>query len=607
MFEQYDAVKALKEPDLYLIKDCSSGMLAVRKRTRTELLSVYGQMSDLDINGIPRIFSIEQDGQYLSIIREYIPGKTLAEALREGVRFSEKEATEKIIALCDILSVVHGLTPPIIHRDIKPSNIILKEDGGICLIDFDAARQYKGDGGGDTHHIGTHGYAAPEQYGFGETDARADIYAVGILLKELLGESISPHLNEIIAACTRMDPAYRYQSAAALKKALSARKLPVKKTISAAAAVLALAAAILAVSHGTADMPADADIPAASNVTPVPTPEQTPELTPVPTPNPWLDIIWPAENPYRTEYPVSDYAALKEILNHILENPNQLYMVIISGDITATEDITIPTNTKLYINPVSALRMSPGTMLVNNGSIQIARGGDNYGMLQLMDNSTLYCMSRKTQGYREMTVDGILDCGSNVTISRETHIGQDGQYPLIHLQPKSILRCADESTLHISGYRYVFIDSRAEFPTAPFIDEEGKVGSADIRITDISTIDELKAAIDAAKNQYPQFTCAIDIARSMTISEEITIPDNASLKLFSEGLTLTVADGGKLTIGATNAQLEDDTSIRVLKGGTLHYKCDNISLAGGSRVYADNGGSIICDHKEVAEKIHLNG
>jgi len=606
MFEQYDTVTALKEPDLYLIKDCSTGVLAVRKRTRPELRSVYAQLSDVCHKGIPAIFDIHEEGNHISIIREYIPGKTLAEALREGVRFSEKEATEKIIALCDILSVVHSLTPPIIHRDIKPSNIILKEDGGICLIDFDAARQYKGNGGGDTHHIGTHGYAAPEQYGFGETDARADIYAVGILLKELLGESISPHLNEIIAACTRMDPAHRYQSAAALKKALSARKLPVKKTIFAAAAVLALAAAILAVSHGTADMPTDADIPAASIVTPVPTPEQTPELTPVPTPNPWLDIIWPAENPYRTEYPVSDYAALKEILNHILENPNQLYMVVISGDITATEDITIPTNTELYINPVSALRMAPGTMLVNNGAIQVARGGDSYGMLQLMDNSSLYCMSRKTQGHREMTVDGILDCGSNVTISRETHIGQDGQYPLIHFQPKSILRCADESTLSISGYRYVFIDSGAEFPTAPFIDEEGKVGSADIRITDINTIDELKSAVDTAKNQYPQFICAIDIARSMTISEEITIPDNASLKLFSEGLTLTVADGGKLTIGETNAQLEDDTSIRVLKGGTLHYKCDNISLAGGSRVYADNGGSIICDHKGVAEKIHLN-
>ena len=95
MFEQYDAVKALKEPDLYLIKDCSSGMLAVRKRTRTELLSVYGQLSDLDINGIPRIFSIEQDYQYLSIIREYIPGKTLAEALREGVRFSEKKQRKR--------------------------------------------------------------------------------------------------------------------------------------------------------------------------------------------------------------------------------------------------------------------------------------------------------------------------------------------------------------------------------------------------------------------------------------------------------------------------------------------------------------------------------
>ena len=202
MFEQYDAVKALKEPDLYLIKDCSSDMLAVRKRTRAELLSVYGQLSDIDINGVPQIFSIEQDGPYLSVIREYIPGMTLAEVLREGGRFSEKQAEELIGKLCDILSAIHSLTPPIVHRDIKPSNIILKEDGGICLIDFDAARQYKGDGEGDTQHIGTHGYAAPEQYGFGETDARADIYAVGILLKELLGENITQQFSGIISTCS---------------------------------------------------------------------------------------------------------------------------------------------------------------------------------------------------------------------------------------------------------------------------------------------------------------------------------------------------------------------------------------------------------------------
>jgi len=606
MFELYDTVKTLKEPDLHLIKDADTDTLAVRKRTRSELLPLYQQLSRADLSGIPKIFSLEEENGHLIVIREYICGKNLSEALAEGKTFSKKEAVEIITSLCNTLSAVHSLIPPIIHRDIKPSNIILTDNGSVYLIDFDAARQFKG-GSKDTEHIGTHGYAAPEQYGFGETDARADIYAVGILLRELLGDDIPKDINDIIATCTRMDPAHRYQNAAALKKALSAKKLPIiKKAIFGTVAVLVCAAAVFVFSHNIADKPVDNEIPAAPTATSLPaTPVPTLEPTPVPTPNPWLDIIWPGDNLYRYDYPVSDYIALKEALKYILENPNQLYMLIVSGDITVTEDITIPTNTKLYIDPVSALRMAPGTTLVNNGSIQIARGGNNRGILQLMDDSTLYCMSRKTEGYREITVDGILDCGNNVTITREAHIGQDGQYPLIHLAPKGILRCADENKLTVSGYRYVFLNSKAEFPLSPFVDEYGEVSSADIRITDISTVEEMKAAFEEARTIYSSFTCAVDVSRSITIREDIVVPNNVSLKLFTDGITISVAEGAKFTVGEVNAQLENNTSIRVLSGGTLHYKSDNISLAGGSRVYAVDGGVIICDHENIAKQLGL--
>ena len=64
------------------------------------------------------------------------------------------------------------MTPPVIHRDIKPSNIILSDSGRYVLIDFDASRRFAEEAAEDTVLLGTFGYAAPEQYGFSQTEAR---------------------------------------------------------------------------------------------------------------------------------------------------------------------------------------------------------------------------------------------------------------------------------------------------------------------------------------------------------------------------------------------------------------------------------------------------
>lgn len=91
-----------------------------------------------------------------------------------------------IRSLCDILHKLHGNLPPIIHRDIKPSNIIFSSDGVVKLIDFNAARELRAEQNEDTRLMGTRRFAAPEQYGFGQSDPRTDIYALGITFYYML-------------------------------------------------------------------------------------------------------------------------------------------------------------------------------------------------------------------------------------------------------------------------------------------------------------------------------------------------------------------------------------------------------------------------------------
>ena len=599
MFEQYDTVKALKEPDLYLIKDCSTGVLAVRKRTRPELRSVYAQLSDVCHKGIPAIFDIHEEGNHISIIREYIPGITLSEALAEGRRFSEKEASELIGKLCDILSAIHGLTPPIVHRDIKPSNIILKEDGGICLIDFDAARQYKGDRAEDTHHIGTRGYAAPEQYGFGETDARADIYAVGILLKELMEERASQEIKEVISTCTRMDPAQRYQSAADLKRALAGKKRS-RKGLAVGAGALLLCG-LIAVAFIKGGQKEEAAVEYLEENDPTgklaasPVPEEVAE-------DPWLQIPYPGYYAPMNFSTIYDYAQLKHALNTALEEPDSLYRLVVEGDVRAEESVTIPLNMELIIPPEGALRMMPGTTLTNGGYIHVEGDRDSFGTLELRDSSRLYCCNMPEEGLRMMEIEGRLQCGRNVTITRE-EVRDINHSPLIVLREGSIFRCEEAESLSVSGYRLFFLASTAEFPMEVFERTKGIGNPAEIRFYNISSLDEMLSAFEDAQTKYKYFLCDVDICGDITIDRDVTVPNSTAFNLFTTGVTLSVAEGAELTVGTAGMQLERDTKLIVLPGGTLNYTADGIAFAEGAGVYAEPGGRINITNKELAREL----
>ncbi|MCF2660765.1 serine/threonine protein kinase [Pseudoflavonifractor phocaeensis] len=163
-----------------LVIDPDTGIRYVRKELKSSH-PVYQQLQSLQHHYLPKIVQLEQNQGGSVLLEEYIDGANLA-----AITLPEKQTVTLMEELCEVLVFLHQ--HGIIHRDIKPSNLLLAPDGHIRLIDFDAAREEKPVGDSDTRLLGTKGYAPPEQYGFAQTDARADIYSVGVTMKQLLGK-----------------------------------------------------------------------------------------------------------------------------------------------------------------------------------------------------------------------------------------------------------------------------------------------------------------------------------------------------------------------------------------------------------------------------------
>lgn len=161
------------------------------------------------------------------LVMEYIEGDTLASRLRIQ-SFTFKDTMRIIIPLCETLTYLHHQHPPIVFRDVKPSNIMIRQDGQVKLIDFGIARNVNPRSVQDTVKLGTIGFAAPEQYRGQQTDARADLYSVGVLLGHMLSggvwkgdrpfacsmlaEGVPPTMHPIIARLLERRPEDRYQT-----------------------------------------------------------------------------------------------------------------------------------------------------------------------------------------------------------------------------------------------------------------------------------------------------------------------------------------------------------------------------------------------------------
>jgi serine/threonine protein kinase len=130
---------------------------------------------------------------------EFINGRTLHEMLAESQRpFSESLVIQWAYQLCDVLGYLHNQNPKIIFRDLKPDNIMITVDNQVKLIDFGIVRFFTPGKKKDTIALGTKGYAAPEQFGSGQTDERSDIYSLGATLFHLLtAEDPESHVMKI--------------------------------------------------------------------------------------------------------------------------------------------------------------------------------------------------------------------------------------------------------------------------------------------------------------------------------------------------------------------------------------------------------------------------
>lgn len=214
-----------------LVMNGVTGMLLVQKAVSAETAKVYKKALSIRVPGICHVYDVDMcDGQ-LTAICEYVNGIPLDKycAVR---RLTVASVYSIIVQLCDALDALHR--EGIVHRDIKPDNIIVSDrDESIRLIDFGISRTVKAGQLGDTSVLGTVGYAAPEQFGFGQTDARTDIYAVGVLLNVLLEGKVPCEkmhaglFHSVVLRCTQQNPAMRYPNVQALKKDLIRAYTPV--------------------------------------------------------------------------------------------------------------------------------------------------------------------------------------------------------------------------------------------------------------------------------------------------------------------------------------------------------------------------------------------
>jgi hypothetical protein len=174
---------------------------------------------------------------------EFVWGDSLEKRLAAAnAPLLESDVLKWAIQLCDALDYLHTRQPPIIFRDLKPSNVMVTHAGLVKLVDFGIARTYKMGKKRDTVAMGSENYAAPEQWGKGQTDARSDVYALGATMYHLLANmaptpaflpseplplgnyngAVSKRVIALIEKAMARDRAKRFQSAPEMRAALIA-------------------------------------------------------------------------------------------------------------------------------------------------------------------------------------------------------------------------------------------------------------------------------------------------------------------------------------------------------------------------------------------------
>lgn len=215
-----------EKKNIVLVQDIRNSELCVKKTLDIYSRDVYEQLASVRIEGVPAVKECVADEGKLIVVEEYVQGRSLKQVLDEHGLLNEEQAYDIAVQLADVLVRLHQLEPAIVHRDIKPSNIIIEKNGHVNLIDFNAARHVNADKNEDTRMLGTVYFAAPEQFGFGQSDERTDIYGLGATINYIMtgdkpGAGIAEcRFSDILKKCLMVDAKDRYQSAEELRGVL---------------------------------------------------------------------------------------------------------------------------------------------------------------------------------------------------------------------------------------------------------------------------------------------------------------------------------------------------------------------------------------------------
>lgn len=233
----YECLKESEDSSTFLVKETATGILCVLKwghNRQTEFLrnemEIMKKMADRKLSGIPKAYRIFEENGEVYLVREYIEGMSLAQMVLQKGGISEAEICRISRKICQTAEQFQNPDEPMIHRDIKPENIVVTPGGEVVFIDFGTMRSYKKDGSRDTFVVGTRGTAAPEQYGYTQTDQRTDVYAIGQTMLYMVSESyemnqlsecaVSRRMKKIIEKACSFEPDKRYGDAAQLRRAV---------------------------------------------------------------------------------------------------------------------------------------------------------------------------------------------------------------------------------------------------------------------------------------------------------------------------------------------------------------------------------------------------
>lgn len=206
-----------KKENIHLVRNKVTGEICVKKILESMQEEVKNFRKANSSEYFPKIFAVAEKNGKTIVIEEYIVGTNLEEYMM-GQAIEEEKAVKIAVQICRALQCLHNYRPMIIYRDLKPENIMITPEEKIKLIDFDISRKYQEGKMRDTEILGTAGYAAPEQFGFLQTDNRTDIYAFGMVFQYMLAGEFSSqcivhgNYEKVIRKCIAFDPVNRYQS-----------------------------------------------------------------------------------------------------------------------------------------------------------------------------------------------------------------------------------------------------------------------------------------------------------------------------------------------------------------------------------------------------------